>query len=258
MPRHYPRHPGAKRDRTPYTAGDARFLARAMGLVPSTTPIESPQSKGMAEAFEKTFKRTTRGSIHNLMRQPWRTTSITVSRTVLRSQSPRIWCRQTTAAFLGSSFRQVVVRQRGYISTAKWADIRIGENVQCPRYLVSMGGWSADGHDRSRNSRRANPVAVTHWFAEIDWELSCQCSRQVFATESQSRVTYALALPLIGGVLAGLIWAVVGALWTGRTNLGKGGIVDWRSGPIGSWVIVFLVAIMIVVLANLLTRIGPD
>jgi len=41
----------------PYTASDTRALARLIGLVPLTTPIESPQSNGMAEAFVKTFKR---------------------------------------------------------------------------------------------------------------------------------------------------------------------------------------------------------
>jgi putative transposase len=40
-----------------YTAADTRALARLIGLVPCTTPIESPQSNGMAEAFVKTFKR---------------------------------------------------------------------------------------------------------------------------------------------------------------------------------------------------------
>jgi putative transposase len=42
---------------SPYTAADTRALARLIGLVPLTTPIESPQSNGMAEAFVKTFKR---------------------------------------------------------------------------------------------------------------------------------------------------------------------------------------------------------
>lgn len=42
---------------SPYTAGETRKLAREIGLVPCTTPIESPQSNGMAEAFVKTFKR---------------------------------------------------------------------------------------------------------------------------------------------------------------------------------------------------------
>lgn len=42
---------------SPYTAGETRALARDIGLVPCTTPIESPQSNGMAEAFVKTFKR---------------------------------------------------------------------------------------------------------------------------------------------------------------------------------------------------------
>lgn len=42
---------------SPYTAGETRALARDIGLVPCTTPIQSPQSNGMAEAFVKTFKR---------------------------------------------------------------------------------------------------------------------------------------------------------------------------------------------------------
>ena len=42
---------------SPYTASETRKLGRAMGLVPRTTPIESPQSNGMAEAFVKTIKR---------------------------------------------------------------------------------------------------------------------------------------------------------------------------------------------------------
>jgi putative transposase len=42
---------------SPYTASETRKLGRAIGLVPRTTPIESPQSNGMAEAFVKTIKR---------------------------------------------------------------------------------------------------------------------------------------------------------------------------------------------------------
>jgi putative transposase len=42
---------------SPYTARETRALAREIGLVPLTTPIESPQSNGMAEAFVKTLKR---------------------------------------------------------------------------------------------------------------------------------------------------------------------------------------------------------
>ena len=42
---------------SPYTARETRALARDIGLLPCTTPIESPQSNGMAEAFVKTFKR---------------------------------------------------------------------------------------------------------------------------------------------------------------------------------------------------------
>jgi putative transposase len=40
-----------------YTAGDTRSFARDIGLEPRTTPIESPQSNGMAEAFVRTIKR---------------------------------------------------------------------------------------------------------------------------------------------------------------------------------------------------------
>jgi transposase InsO family protein len=40
-----------------YIAGDTRNFAREIGLEPRTTPIESPQSNGMAEAFVRTIKR---------------------------------------------------------------------------------------------------------------------------------------------------------------------------------------------------------
>jgi putative transposase len=42
---------------SPYTARETRRMARDIGLRPCTTPIESPQSNGMAEAFVKTLKR---------------------------------------------------------------------------------------------------------------------------------------------------------------------------------------------------------
>jgi putative transposase len=42
---------------SPYTAYETRRFARDIGLVPRTTPIESPQSNGMAEALVKTIKR---------------------------------------------------------------------------------------------------------------------------------------------------------------------------------------------------------
>ena len=42
---------------SPYTARETRRLARDIGLKPCTTPIGSPQSNGMAEAFVKTLKR---------------------------------------------------------------------------------------------------------------------------------------------------------------------------------------------------------
>lgn len=40
-----------------YIAHDTRRFAREIGLEPRTTPIESPQSNGMAEAFVRTMKR---------------------------------------------------------------------------------------------------------------------------------------------------------------------------------------------------------
>ena len=40
-----------------YTARETRAFARDIGLVPCTTPVSSPQSNGMAEAFVRTLKR---------------------------------------------------------------------------------------------------------------------------------------------------------------------------------------------------------
>lgn len=40
-----------------YVARDTRRFTRDLGLVPKTTPLESPQSNGMAEAFVRTLKR---------------------------------------------------------------------------------------------------------------------------------------------------------------------------------------------------------
>lgn len=40
-----------------YIASNTRSFARALGLKPITTPVQSPQSNGMAESFVKTFKR---------------------------------------------------------------------------------------------------------------------------------------------------------------------------------------------------------
>ncbi len=42
---------------SPYTKSETRRFAKHVGLIPSRTPIRSPQSNGMAEAFVKTFKR---------------------------------------------------------------------------------------------------------------------------------------------------------------------------------------------------------
>ena len=40
-----------------YVARDTRAFARDIGLIPRTTPVSSPQSNGMAEAFVRTLKR---------------------------------------------------------------------------------------------------------------------------------------------------------------------------------------------------------
>jgi len=40
-----------------YVAGETCSFARDIGLEPRTTPIESPQSNGTAEAFVRTIKR---------------------------------------------------------------------------------------------------------------------------------------------------------------------------------------------------------
>jgi putative transposase len=40
-----------------YTAIETRTFAKQLGLKPVRTPVESPQSNGMAESFVKTFKR---------------------------------------------------------------------------------------------------------------------------------------------------------------------------------------------------------
>jgi transposase InsO family protein len=42
---------------SPYTAKETLDFAAALGLVPCFTPVHSPESNGIAEAFVKTFKR---------------------------------------------------------------------------------------------------------------------------------------------------------------------------------------------------------
>src|SRR5690606_9668083 len=42
---------------SPYTAKETLDFATALNLVPCFTPVKSPESKGMSEAFVKTFKR---------------------------------------------------------------------------------------------------------------------------------------------------------------------------------------------------------
>lgn len=40
-----------------YTAKETRIFARELGFKPCFTPVASPESKGMSEAFRKTLKR---------------------------------------------------------------------------------------------------------------------------------------------------------------------------------------------------------
>ncbi len=40
-----------------YVARETRWFASSLGMLPGTTPLQSPQSNGMAEAFVRTFKR---------------------------------------------------------------------------------------------------------------------------------------------------------------------------------------------------------
>ena len=42
---------------SPFVASDTRRFAQDVGLAPRTTPFQSPQSNGMAEAFVRSFKR---------------------------------------------------------------------------------------------------------------------------------------------------------------------------------------------------------
>ena len=53
-----------------YVATGTRKFARDLGLKPRTTPFESPQSNGMAEAFVRTFSATTSGSAPSRMLKP--------------------------------------------------------------------------------------------------------------------------------------------------------------------------------------------
>ena len=52
-----PRPVGLTDNGSCYTARETCRFARDIGLQPRTTPIESPQSNGMAEAFVRTPKR---------------------------------------------------------------------------------------------------------------------------------------------------------------------------------------------------------
>ncbi len=56
-----------------YIAGETERLARDIGLEPRTTPVQSPQSKGMAEAFVRTIKRdyVRVSSFANRSRREW-------------------------------------------------------------------------------------------------------------------------------------------------------------------------------------------
>jgi transposase InsO family protein len=42
---------------SPYIAKDTQIFARQLGLKPRFTPVQSPQSNGISEAFVKTLKR---------------------------------------------------------------------------------------------------------------------------------------------------------------------------------------------------------
>ena len=42
---------------SPYSAKDTQIFARQFGLKPCFTPVQSPQSDGISEAFVKTLKR---------------------------------------------------------------------------------------------------------------------------------------------------------------------------------------------------------
>jgi putative transposase len=57
-----------------YIAADTRSFVSDIGLEPRTTPIESPQSNGVAEAFVRTIKRdyvraSPRPNTESVMRQ---------------------------------------------------------------------------------------------------------------------------------------------------------------------------------------------
>jgi len=98
---------------SPYTARETRSLARDLGLVPCTTPVESPQSNGMAEAFVKTLKRdyaqvSPRPDAASVLRQldGWFEHYNTVHpHKALRYRSPREfrthWVEQTTGNAVG-------------------------------------------------------------------------------------------------------------------------------------------------------------
>src|ERR1700756_5482265 len=110
---------------SPYTARETRALAREIGLVPLTTPIESPQSNGMAEAFVKTLKRDYARVSRFLMRQLCFTSlmaglSITIRFTRTR---PRTTARR---ASLGDISWRARPRTRSALSVDRMA-------AQCPR-----------------------------------------------------------------------------------------------------------------------------
>ena len=48
---------GIHRISSPYIARDTQIFARQLGLKPCFTPVRSPQSNGISEAFVKTLKR---------------------------------------------------------------------------------------------------------------------------------------------------------------------------------------------------------
>ena len=73
-----------------YTAADTRSFAKALNLKPITTPSESPQSNGMAEAFVRTIKRRLRALRQPIRRQNRHRSAARMARRLQRrSSAPR-------------------------------------------------------------------------------------------------------------------------------------------------------------------------
>ena len=102
-----------------YLARETRRFARDVGLVPCTTPLESPQSNGMAEAFVRTLKR-----------DYVRVSPVPDAETVLR-QLPS-W----------------LAHYNRFTPTARWATVRPviidqqnDPHSRPPLFLVCLEGW---------------------------------------------------------------------------------------------------------------------